>query len=166
MLRFGEKKSSKRNILCCEKKTINIWDANSDNIVIPKLAETKANSKYLIGCLDKVIAPLVLVLPKMCGYVKTFKVKDKNNKLMPFRINDEKLLEKYKTNWTKIENLKKNKLNALPVYDDSYMKTKIKTYGDEVYTTFRGLNIPEDDIGCESFTVVSINSLLVHENKY
>ena len=36
----------------------------------------------------------------MSGYVKTFKVtegnKDKNNKLMSFRIDDEKLLEKYK----------------------------------------------------------------------
>ena len=43
----------------------------------------------------------------MIGYVKTFKVKegdkDKNNKLMSFRINDEKLLEKYKSIWTKIE---------------------------------------------------------------
>ena len=28
------------------------------------------------------------------------------NKLMPFRINDEKLLEKYKTIWTKTEILK------------------------------------------------------------
>ena len=36
----------------------------------------------------------------MNGYVKTFKVedvdKDKNNRLMSFRIDDEKLLEKHK----------------------------------------------------------------------
>ena len=54
----------------------------------------------------------------MSGYVKTFKVKegdkDKSNKLMSFRIDDEKLLEKYKTIWTKIEHLKNIKLNALP----------------------------------------------------
>ena len=40
----------------------------------------------------------------MSGYVKTFKVKDgdedKNNQLIYFRMNDEKLLEKYKTIWT------------------------------------------------------------------
>ena len=45
----------------------------------------------------------------MSGYVKTFKVrdgdKDKNKKLLSFRIDDEKLLEKYKTIWTKIEDL-------------------------------------------------------------
>ena len=37
---------------------------------------------------------------KMTGYVKTFKVKDgdkdKQNKLMSFSIDDEKLLERYK----------------------------------------------------------------------
>ena len=43
---------------------------------------------------DKTIRPLVLTIPKVSGYVKTFKVKkgdnDKNNKLMSFRIDDEK----------------------------------------------------------------------------
>ena len=47
-----------------------------------------------------------MILPKRSEYVKTFKVKDKNNKLMPFHINVEKLLEKYKAIWTKIEDLK------------------------------------------------------------
>ena len=56
--------------------------------------------------------------------------------------------------------------NALPVYDDRYIKTKIRTYGDKVYTNFRDLNVPEDDIECESFTVISIDSLLVYKNKY
>ena len=40
--------------------------------------------------------------------------------------------------------LKNIKLNASPIYDDRYIKTKIKTYGDEVYTNSRGLNVPED----------------------
>ena len=39
-------------------------------------------------------------------------------------------------------------------------------YGDKVYTNVRGSNVPEDDIECESFTVISIDSLLVYENKY
>ena len=42
----------------------------------------------------------------MSGYVKKIKVKDKNNKLMSFCINDVKLLEKYKTIWTKMDDLK------------------------------------------------------------
>ena len=74
----------------------------------------------------------------MSGYVKTFKGKKGNNKFMSFRIDDEKLLEKYKAIWTKIENLKNIKLNALPVYDDRHIKTKIRTFGDKVYANFWG----------------------------
>ena len=43
----------------------------------------------------------------ICGSIKTLKVKDvdkdENNNLMSFHIDDEKLLEKYKTTWIKIE---------------------------------------------------------------
>ena len=45
------------------------------------------------------------------------------------------------------------------------IRTKIITYGDKVYTNFCGLNVPEDDMECESFTVVSIDYLLVYKNK-
>ena len=102
----------------------------------------------------------------MSGYVKFFKGKDKNNKLLSFPINDEKLLEKYKASLTKIEDKKKKKfeLNALPVYGDRYIKTKIRTYFDKVYTNFCGLNVQEDDIKCKSFTFLLIP--LHYENKY
>ena len=73
---------------------------------------------------DKAIRILLSIMPKNSGYVKTFQVKEgdkeKNNKLMSFRIDDEKLLEKYEAIWTKIEHLKNIKLCALPVYNDRY----------------------------------------------
>ena len=84
-------------------------------------------------------------MPKMSGYVKTFKVRDgdndKSNKLVFFRIDDKKLLEKCKAIWTEIEDLKNIELNSLPVYDDRYIQTKIITYGDKAYTNFRWLNV-------------------------
>ena len=119
----------------------------------------------MIGHLDKDIKPLILIMPKMSGYVKTFKVKDKNNILTSLRIDDEKLLQKYIAIWSKIKNLKNVELNTLPVYDDRYIETKIRTYDDKVYTNFSGLNLPQDEIECESCTVISIDSLLVYESK-
>ena len=81
-----------------------IWYVNVDNLVISKLVQTKADSKYMIGIkFDKAIRPLVLIMFKMSGYVKTFTIEDKINKLISFCIDDEKLLEKYKAIWTKIE---------------------------------------------------------------
>ena len=62
--------------------------------------------------------------------------------------------------------LKNTELNPLPVSDDRYIKRKIRTYGDKVYTNFRGLNVSEDDTDFESFTFIFIDSLLVYENKY
>ena len=47
-----------------------------------------------------------------------------------------------------------------------YIKNKIRTYGGKVYSNFRGLNVSEVDIECESFTVISIDSLIVYESKY
>ena len=108
-------------------------------MVISKLVKPETNSPYLNGYSRRVIRMLVLVLPKLSEYGKTFKVKDwdniKNKELMSFCIYDEKLLEKYKSIfWIKIEDWKNFELNALPVYDDRYIKIKIRRYGDKIYT--------------------------------
>ena len=68
--------------------------------------------------------------------------------------------------WTKIKDSNNIKLNALRDIKIRYMKTKIKTYDDKVYTNFLDLNVPEDDIECESFIVIYINYLLVYDKKY
>ena len=112
------------------KKPRRIQDVNIDYIVnISKLIETKNNYKYLIGYLDDAIGPLVLMLPEMGKYIRSFRDKDKNknNKLMSFFIKDEKLYEKYKIIQTKTEDLQNTELNSLPIFDDRYIKTKIRT---------------------------------------
>ena len=90
MLRFGETLVVKERILWCKKKKKKNWDDYVNNIDISKLVEIKNNSRYLIGYLDKVISPLVLILPKMSEYGRTFKVKDRNktsnNILMSFSL--------------------------------------------------------------------------------
>ena len=74
---------------------------------------------------------------------------------MSFRIDYEKLLEKYKAIWSKIENLKNIELNTLLVNDDRYLKSKIRTYGDKFHAKcafmLHGLNVLEEYIECESF---------------
>ena len=92
--------------------------------------------------------------------------KDENNKLISFSIDD--------AIWTKIKDLKNIELNALPFYDDRYIKKKKRrAFGDKVYTNFRGLNVPEADIECELFYIHFYwlfafiwKKVLVYENKY
>ena len=57
-------------------------------------------------------------------------------------------------------------MNALEIFHDRYIKAKIRIYVDKVYTNFRSLNVPEDGVECESFTIISLGSLLVYENKF
>ena len=57
------------------KRPIKIWDVNVDHTVPSKLVKSTTNSKYFIAYLDKAIKVLVLIIPKMSGYVNRFKVK-------------------------------------------------------------------------------------------
>lgn len=66
----------------------------------------------------------------MGEYVKTFKDKDwdnnKNNKSMSLHIDDDKLLKSIKPFRLRSKNKKNIKLNDLPVYNNRYIKTKIR----------------------------------------
>ena len=74
--------------------------------------------------LHNVVIPIKSVLNKgkTHYYYKTFEVKDgdkdKNNKLMPFLINDDKLLQKLKLFGLRLKIQKYIEWNALPVYND------------------------------------------------
>ena len=57
-------------------------------------------------------------------------------------------------------------MNALPVYDDRYINTEIRTHGDKAYTNFWGLDMPENGVEWKYFAVISNDLLLVYNNKY
>ena len=70
-------KNTERKKIYVVKRPVKICDVHVDNIVISKLVETKTDSKYLNGIkFHKAIRPLVLIMHKMSGFVKKFKVKD------------------------------------------------------------------------------------------
>ena len=91
-------------------------------------------------------------------YIYTFKNeggdKNKNNNLMSLSIDDDNLLQKYQTISTTIKDLRNIEYDALPIYDDRYLKTKITAYDEKVYTNFCGLNVSEEGVECESFTLI------------
>ena len=67
-----------------------------------KPIEAKKEFYCLIRYLDDVIRPLVLIIPRMNRFARTFK----DNNLMPFHIDGQKLLERDKTIRSKTEELK------------------------------------------------------------
>ena len=80
-------------------------------------------------------------------------------------VKDEKFLKKYLKIWNRIKNLIKKELNSEPVYNDKYIKTKIKIYNDRVYTNFQHDKIPKYNEYCACLSVILLDSVLVNSNK-
>ena len=51
---------------------------------------------------------------------------------MSFLIKDDELIEKYNEIWGKIKNSIKKELDSEPVYNEKYLKAKIKPYNGKI----------------------------------
>ena len=51
------------------------------------------------------------------------------------------------------------------MYNDKYIKTKIKIYNDKVYTNFQHNKIPKDNEYCACLSVILLDSIFVNSNK-
>ena len=51
------------------------------------------------------------------------------------------------------------------MYNDKYIKTRIKIYNDEVYTNFQYNKIPKDNEYCACLSVILLDSIFVNSNK-
>ena len=69
------------------------------------------------------------MLPKTSAYVKSYAGQ---TKWMYCLIEDDELLEKYNTIWDKVSADIRKEFDSEPVYNKNYLKTKIKSHGDEV----------------------------------
>ena len=118
----------------------------------------KKNCKYFIGYLynGHKVKPLHIIIPKTSTYVKSY---DGQTKWMYFLIKDDDLLEKYKTIWDKFSADIKKESDSDPVYNKEFLKTKIKSLGDEV-TDFYDIKIPKVDSDYTFLAVISLNSAL------
>ena len=58
-------------------------------------------------------------------------------------IKDEKLLEKDNEIWKKISNIIKKEFDSKLVYNEKYLKTKIKSYNGKTNTNFHNDKIPK-----------------------
>ena len=120
------------------KKIFNIDNIDVNKILVSKKEQYgKYNSfKYFIGYNDNgVIRPLYLWLSQTTDYINKF---DENKITMSLMIKDERLLKNYKKIWKIIEKLMKIDFNTKTTYGDydKYIKTKIKTYKDNITTNF------------------------------
>ena len=163
---FGDIEVSKKEFYD-SKKAISLKVVDINKIVVSnKIKGNNETSKYFIGYMvdSDVVTPLCIILPQMSGYIKYFENGGKN---MSYKIDDDSVYIRYNQIWNKIRELLGVKFHSEPIYDDSYIKTKVKTFSDIIKTLFSGDEIPKERIEYACIACINIDSVLkVHKKNY
>ena len=140
------------------KQPINLDLVNVDQIVVSdKFKHSDDGFKYFIGYKEgEIVKPLCIILPQMIGYIKYFEYGETN---MFFVIKDDDLLDKYIEIWDKIKETLSIKFHSTPVYDEKYIKAKVREFNGVIKTNFLSDEVPKENkhytcIGC--ITIVSV----------
>ena len=147
------------------EKAIPLNSVNTNNIVISYRVKHNDDSyKYFIGYLhdDGVIRPLCVTLPQMNGYIKYFENGGTN---MSFKIEEDSVYLKYTEIWNKIRSILNVKFHSQPIYDDKYIKIKVKTYSNTINTLFSRDEIPKEKMYYVCISSICIDSVLREDKK-
>ena len=161
---FGDIEVTKKEIYE-NKQGIKLKDIIVKNIIVSnKVKISDKTVKYYTGyIIEYNVVPLILLLPVMSGWIKCFVNSGKN---MSFKIEDDEVYAKYNNIWNKIKDLLSGiRLSSDIIYDEQYIKTKVKTF-KTVKTLFSNNIIPEEKIECECISCISGDSVLKIERKY
>ena len=69
-------------------------------------------------------------------------------KYMYFLIKNDEFVENYNEIWNKVSNTIKKGFDGEPVYNEKYLRTKIKSYEGIIGTNFHGDKIPKEGSQC------------------
>ena len=165
-INFEDRKIKKRDFYK-SKKAFKTDDTGVNKILVSKEEAyvTNKSFKYFVGYNDNDdIRPLCIMLPQMIGYVKFFE----SNKIVPFKISDNKLLKKYTQIWEKVTNSLNIKFDSEPVYGDNnkYIKTKIKIYDGNANTNFQGKKVRKENASCKCLSLIMLDSIVKVKKKF
>ena len=119
------------------KQPIDIMLVNVDQIVeCDKFKHSDGGFMYFIGYQEgEIVKPLCIILPQMSGYIKYFENSGKN---MSFFIKDDKVWENYEQIWDVIKNKLGIKFHSKPIYEQKYLKAKVREFDGTIKTNFFG----------------------------
>ena len=88
-------------------------------------------------------------------------------KYMSFLIKDNELFKKYNETWEKVKNSLKKEFDSEPVYNEKYLKAKMKSYNGKINTNFHNNKIPREGSQFIGLAVILIDSVVrTGENFY
>ena len=98
----------------------------------------------------------------MSAYRKDFD----ETKYVSFLIKDDDLLEKYNELWEKVKNIIKKEFDSEPVYNEKYLKVKIKFYNGKINKNFYNNKIPKEGSQFICLSLILIDSVFRTGNNY
>ena len=98
----------------------------------------------------------------MTGYIKYFENGGKN---MTFVIKDDDVLDKYNEIWDKIKKKLSIKLHSMPVYDEKYIKAKVREFNGVIKTNFLSDEVPKENEHYTCIACITIDSVMRMEKK-
>ena len=102
----------------------------------------------------------------MIGYVKYFD----DSKTMSFLVDDKELLKEYTKVWEKKKDLIRKKIDAKPIYGDKYIKTKVKSYNNNIRKNFHGegnsRKVPKGSWSYTCLLLIMLDSVIKVGKKY
>ena len=79
---------------------------------------------------------------------------------MSFKIEDESVYLKYTKTWNKIKKCLNTRFHSQPIYDDKYIKTKVKKFNSMINTLFSGNEILKERNHYICIAAICIDSVL------
>ena len=99
----------------------------------------------------------------MSGYIKYFKNGDKN---MSFLTNDYEVWEKFEQIWDVIKNKLGIKFYSKPIYEQKYLKAKVREFDGVIKTNFLGNDVPKENMYYTCIACITIDSVMRIDKKY
>ena len=79
---------------------------------------------------------------------------------MSFVIKDDDVLDKYNEIWDKIKETLSIKFHSMPVYDEKYIKAKVREFNGVIKTNFLGDEIPKESMHYTCIACITIDSVM------
>ena len=132
---------------------------NIDQIAVSDKFRHNNGFKYFIGYKEgEIVKSLCIILPQMTGYIKYFENGGKN---ISFVIKDDDVLDKYNKIWDKIKETLSIKFHSMPVYDEKYIKTKVRQLNGKIKIHFLGDEVPKEN---KLYTCITCITIDCYEN--
>ena len=127
------------------KQAIDLDSIITDKIVISdKFRHNEESFKYFVGYQeDEMIRPLCIILPQRNVYIKYFENGGKNMSLL---IKNNEVWQKYEDIWEVIKNKQGIKFLSQPIYENKYLKAKVREFNGDIKTNFLGNGLPKENM--------------------